>query len=87
MAALPRNEWVSASEISIRSMNTMRGKMCSAIESLNLPETQETAVIALIKQFSYDTQEVVSQLLNYVDEGDKQFKYSNHLLEVKKSAH
>jgi hypothetical protein len=87
MAALPRNEWVSAPEISIRSMNTMRGKMCSAIESLNLPETQETAVIALIKQFSYDTQEIISQLLNHIDEGEKQFKYSNHLLEVKKSAH
>jgi hypothetical protein len=86
MAALPHNNWVTAQEISIRSMNTMRGKMCSAIESLNLPENQETAVIALIKQFSYDAQETVAQLLQHVDEGEKQFKYSNHLLEVKKSA-
>ena len=82
--ALPHNNWVSASEISIRSMNTMRGKMCSLIEGMNLPnKEQEEAVITLLKQFSYDTQEVIAQLLEQVDNGDKKFKYSNRLLEMK----
>lgn len=65
-------------------MNTMRGKMCSLIEGMNLPnKEQEEAVITLLKQFSYDTQEVIAQLLEQVDNGDKKFKYSNRLLEMK----
>jgi hypothetical protein len=82
--AIPHNNWVSASEISIRSMNTMRGKMCSLIEGMNLPnKDQEEAIITLLKQFSYDTQEVISQLLQEVDEDNKKFRYNNRLLESK----
>jgi len=82
--AIPHNNWVSAQEISIRSMNTMRGKMCSLIENMDLPnKAQEEATITLLKQFSYDAQEVIAQLLEQVDAKDKQFRYTNKLLEVK----
>jgi L-2-hydroxyglutarate oxidase LhgO len=81
--ALPHNNFVPASEISIRTMNTMRGKICSAIEGLNLPESQEVAAITLIKQFSYDAQEVISQLLDSLDKNDKQFRYNQKVLEIK----
>ena len=81
--AIPRNDWVKADEISIRTMNTMRGKMCSLIEAMNLPKDQEEAVIIHLKQFSYDTQEIIAQLLDLVDEGDLKFKYNNRLLEVR----
>ena len=82
--ALPHNNYVSASEISIRSMNTMRGKMCSLIEGMDLAnKDQEDAVITLLKQFSYEAQEVIAQLIDHIDEGDHKFRYSNHLLDVK----
>ena len=66
-------------------MNTMRGKICSAIEELNLPERQEVAAITLIKQFSYDAQEVISQLLDSLDDESKQFKYNQKLLQIKEA--
>lgn len=81
--ALPNNNWVSPEEISIRSMNTMRGKMCSLIEGMNLPKDQETGIITLIKQFSYETQEVMAQLLSELNkESNKTFRFNKNLLEV-----
>lgn len=81
--ALPRNEWVDARELAIKEMNSMRGKMCSLIESMNLPKDQEVSTIALLKQFSYSTQDVIAQLLDRIDDGETKFRYTNKLLEVK----
>lgn len=61
----------------------MRGKMCSLIEGMNLPSKQEEGAITLLKQFSYDAQEIISQLLNELDDSSKTFKYNNNLLEVR----
>lgn len=65
-------------------MNTMRGKMCSLIEGMNLPSKQEEGAITLLKQFSYDAQEIISQLLEELHkDSSKTFKYNNNLLEVR----
>lgn len=85
--ALPNNKWVAPEEISIRTMNTMRGKMCSLIEGMNLPSKQEEGAITLLKQFSYEAQEVVAQLLREVNIDNVSFKYNDKLLEVKRSVH
>lgn len=87
--AIPRNDWVEASELSKREMNRLRGKLCSLVESIdldsresNLTESQQQAIIALMKQFTYDTQEVVAQLLDLVDNSQMKFRYQNNRLEV-----
>ena len=40
---IQKNEWVPPSEFVIREMNSLRGKMCSVIEGMHLPEKQERA--------------------------------------------
>ena len=81
--AVPRNDWVQADELAKRTMNTMRGKMCSLIEGMDLPShQQEEAVITLLKQFSYEAQDVLAQLIEELDEGSHSFRYNNKALEV-----
>lgn len=79
---IQRNDWVPASEFVIREMNSLRGKMCSVIEGMHLPEKQERAAIALIKQLSYQTQDTISQLLDH-SAGTAQFRYQNEKIEIK----
>ena len=79
---IPNNEWVAASELTVREFNTLRGKICSAVESLGLPHQQERAVIAQIKQYSYDSQELISQLMSAAT-NDKKFKYNDKRVETK----
>lgn len=79
---IPNNEWVAASELTVREFNALRGKICSAVESLGLPHQQERAVIAQIKQYSYDSQELISQLMSAAT-NDKKFRYNDHRVEVK----
>jgi hypothetical protein len=79
---IQRNDWVPASEFVIREMNSLRGKMCSVIEGMHLPEKQERAAIALVKQLSYQTQDTVSQLLDY-SSGTALFRYQNDKIEMK----
>ena len=79
---IQRNDWVPASEFTIREMNSLRGKMCSVIEGMHLPEKQERAAIALIKQLSYQTQDTLSQLLDQ-SAGTAQFRYQNEKIEIK----
>lgn len=58
--------------------------MCSLVENMNLDnETQEKATIALIKQFSYEAQDVIAQLIDQLDEGHNQFRYASKQLEVR----
>ena len=78
---IQENDWVKASELAIREFNTLRGKICSAIEALGLPHQQERGVISQIKQYSYDSQETVAQLLEAAID-DKKFKYNENRIEV-----
>lgn len=79
---IQKNEWVPPSEFVIREMNSLRGKMCSVIEGMHLPEKQERAAIALIKQLSYQTQDTLAQLIDY-SAGSAQFRYQNEKIEMK----
>jgi hypothetical protein len=78
---IQRNDWVPASEFAIREMNSLRGKMCSVIEGMHLPEKQERAAIALIKQLSYQTQDTLSQLFEHSN-GTALYRYQNEKIEV-----
>jgi len=78
---IQRNDWVPASEFAIREMNSLRGKMCSVIEGMHLPEKQERAAIALIKQLSYQTQDTLSQLFEYSN-GTALYRYQNERVEA-----
>lgn len=81
--ALPNNKWVDPRELAIKEMNTLRGKLCSLIESMNLPnKDQEEAAIALLKQFTYQTQDVVAQLIENLDNGEVKVRYNSKVLEV-----
>jgi len=79
---IQRNDWVPASEFTIREMNSLRGKVCSVIEGMHLPEKQERATIALIKQLSYQTQDTLSQLIDH-SSGTALFRYQNEKIEMK----
>ena len=79
---IQKNEWVPPSEFVIREMNSLRGKMCSVIEGMHLPEKQERAAIALIKQLSYQTQDTLAQLIDY-SAGSAQFRYQHERIEMK----
>ena len=78
---IQKNEWVPASEFVIREMNSLRGKMCSVIEGMHLPEKQERAAIALIKQLFYQTQDTISQLVDQ-SSGTAHFRYQNEKIEI-----
>jgi hypothetical protein len=73
------NEWVPASELAKREFNNMRGKICSAVESLGLPHAQERAVVTTIKQFTYDSQETIAQLLD--EDSERKYRYNEHRIE------
>ena len=78
---IQKNDWVPASEFSIREMNSLRGKMCSVIEGMHLPEKQERAAIALIKQLSYQTQDTLSKLFEHSN-GTALYRYQREKIEV-----
>jgi hypothetical protein len=78
---IQKNDWVSASEFTIREMNSLRGKICSVIEGMDLPEKQERAAIALIKQLSYQTQDTLSQLFEHSN-GTAFYRYQNDKVEI-----
>lgn len=44
-------------ELLKREFNTLRGKVCSVIEAMGMPHSQERAAIHLIKQYTYETQQ------------------------------
>ena len=79
--ALQDNRWVDASELSKREWNTIRGKLCSVIEAMGLPEKQERATVALIKQLTYESQETVAQLLKFATP-DRKFRIHEDKIEV-----
>jgi hypothetical protein len=71
------SEKLSAKEIAIQEFNSLRGRLCTVIESAALPKKQEKALITLIKQLSYQNQAVISQLIEKLDQSDEQnFQYN-----------
>ena len=68
-------EWLAPEEIAIREFNSLRGRLCTVIESAGLPTKQERALVTLIKNLSYQNQDVVRQLISSLDTTDKKFKY------------
>lgn len=73
-------EWLPPKEIAIREFNSLRGRLCTVIESLGLPSKQERAIVLMIKQSSYQQQFTVAELLDALDNGTR-FKYAGNRLE------
>ena len=68
-------ELLTAKEVAIREMNSLRGRLCTVIESASLPNKQERAVVNLIKNLSYQNQAVIAELIEKLDDGQRQFTY------------
>jgi len=73
-------ESLSAKEIAIREFNSLRGRLCTVIESAGLRKEQERALVLLIKNLSYQNQAVIAELIDRLDDGTK-FRYSQNKLE------
>ena len=73
-------EWLTPEEIAIREFNSLRGRLCTVIESADLPKKQERALITLIKNLSYQNQDVVKQLITSLNPDGKQFRYVDNKL-------
>lgn len=70
------NERLSAKEIAIQEFNSLRGRLCTVIESACLPRKQEKALVTLIKQLSYQNQAVIAELIEILDKENKdKFQY------------
>ena len=65
-------EILPAREVAVREFNSLRGRLCSAIESAGLPPKQERNLILLIKSISYQNQAVVDELISKLDPNDEQ---------------
>lgn len=75
-------EWVEAREIVLREMNSLRGRLCSAIESIGLASKQERAIITMIKQSSYQQQYTLVELVETLaPENKMRFRYTGTRLE------
>jgi len=68
-------EWLAPEEVAVREFNSLRGRLCTVIESADLPKKQERALITLIKNLSYQNQDVVRRLISSLNTEDKRFKY------------
>jgi len=69
------NGLVPAREIAIREFNSLRGRLCTVIESVGLPREQERALVLLIKNLSYQNQAVIAELIERLDpEGTEVFR-------------
>lgn len=75
-------EWLAPEEIAVREFNSLRGRLCTVIESAGLPKKQERALVTLIKNLSYQNQDVIKQLIVSLNPEDKQFKYVEHKLQT-----
>jgi hypothetical protein len=65
-------ELLPAKEIAIREFNSLRGRLCTVIESAGLPREQERALVLLIKNLSYQNQAVVAELIEKLDPDSEQ---------------
>lgn len=67
---MEQEEFLPAREIAIREFNSLRGRLCTVIESAGLPKKQERALVLLIKNLSYQNQAVIAELIDRLDNGD-----------------
>lgn len=78
-------EFIPAREIAIREFNSLRGRLCTVIESANLPNKQERALVLLIKNLSYQNQAVIAELIEKMEavlpESGVSFRYTEDKLE------
>lgn len=63
-------EKLPAREIVIREFNSLRGRLCTVIESAALPKRQERALVNMVKNLSYQNQAVVTELVGKLDDGE-----------------
>lgn len=54
---------MTSEEVISEEFNRLRGRMCGLIESWGLEERQERGAIQTLKSLSYDSQKVISELL------------------------
>jgi hypothetical protein len=54
----------TAEAVLVEEMNRFRGRMCGLIESFGLPERQERGAISTLKSLSYDTQNILSEIID-----------------------
>jgi hypothetical protein len=79
-------EYLPAREIAIREFNSLRGRLCTVIETAGLPKKQERALVLLIKNLSYQNQAVIAELIDRLDngegtvEGPRMFSYAESKL-------
>jgi len=76
------DEVIGAREVAVKEFNSLRGRLCTVIESAGLEKKQERALITLIKNISYQNQAVVAELIDTLDEHGTVFRYSEKKLEV-----
>jgi len=81
MSTIENGELLSPSEIAIREFNSLRGRLLTAIEALGLPNTQTEAIKQMIKGITYQNQAVVKELLDRLDDGTMQFRYTTQKLD------
>jgi hypothetical protein len=73
-------ELLEAREVMIREFNSLRGRLCTVIESAGLPKTQERALVTLIKNLSFQNQAVAIELIDKLEKGDRAFRYNHSKL-------
>lgn len=77
-------EVLPAREVAIREFNSLRGRLCTVIESAGLQKKQERALVTLIKNLSYQNQAVVSDLIEKLEDASDHnlsFRYVEDKLE------
>lgn len=75
-------EQLPAREIAVREFNSLRGRLCTVIESAGLPHSQERAIITLFKNLSFQNQAVLEQLIESLDTENKTFTVINNKLKL-----
>jgi len=73
-------ELLPAKEIMIREFNSLRGRLCTVVESAGLPNKQERALITLIKNLSFQNQAVAIELISKLDTERQLFRYNQNKL-------
>lgn len=77
-------ELITATEMAVREFNSLRGRLCSVIESAGLPKGQERALVGLIKTTSYQNQAVIAELIERLEAASDHklgFRFSETRLE------
>ena len=74
-------EFLEAREIAVKEFNSLRGRLCTVVESAGLPKKQERALVTLIKNLSYQNQAVVLELIAKLDTNRTVFRYNEDKLE------